>query len=90
METGEYFLSEKEINERKMEMKKKKQQKKQREKQELEAQKEEDENEKTQLQKEKQRERQRAAKKENFKRSEPSIDELKEKFLSKPIKKVKF
>jgi hypothetical protein len=28
--------------------------------------------------------------KNDKKRSEPSIDELKEKFLSKPIKKIKF
>jgi hypothetical protein len=36
METGEYFLSEKEINERAMELKRKKQEKKKQEKEEKE------------------------------------------------------
>lgn len=85
METGEYFLNEKEVQERAMDIKKKRQEKKLREKEDREL---EVVNEDAELRREKEAERKKG--KQVKKAEEPFIEELQNKFLTKPLKKIQF
>lgn len=93
METGEYFLSEKEKAERALDIKRKRQEKKRR----LKEQEAQDaathdaamQDEEEQLQAEKHREKQRQSKPTRT-QAEPTVQQLQDKFLSKPLAKIQF
>jgi ribosomal RNA assembly protein len=93
METGEYFLSEKEKAERALDIKRKRQEKKRRlkeqEAQDAATQDAAMQDEQEQLLAEKQHERQRQPKAVRSD-SEPTVQQLQQKFLSRPLAKIQF